>query len=97
MSGLRAGRAARTLHDPYVAARSIYRGRTSGAVQIDQPLSWRCRLAAGGQRVPVRYGTAQITVKTRYRLSVIPPERGAMARILPVLVCRLSTWRGLVV
>ena len=90
----------------------------SGAVQIDQPLSYAWQTAtrywtatkrvdfandprtAGRRRAGQRagagdaawlpsasayrcvYGTAQITLKTRYRLWAIPPERGAMARIL---------------
>ena len=46
------------------------------------------------------YGTGQITVKTCYRLWAIPPERGAMARILsacPLWPAGWSTRRGPVV
>ena len=108
----------------------------SGAVQIDQPLSYAWQTAtrywtatkrldfandprtAGRRRAGQRagagdaawlpsasayrcvYGTAQITLKTRYRLCAIPPERGAMARILsacPPWSAGESTRRGLVV
>lgn len=114
----------------------FYRGRTSGAVQIDQPLSYAWQTAtrywtatkrvdfandprtAGRRRagqcagagdvawLPTAsayrcvYGTAQITVKTRYPLWAIPPGRGAMAPILsacPPWSAGWSTRRGLVV